>query len=271
MVSAYHDTGLAIPQAGAPDHLTKSTLAVVPPQCILISAILSLTMDEVMIKGTKYISSKRAARLSGYAKDYIGQLVRKGKLRAIKVGRAWFVDEHELQALSSTGTPRRETVTSESSSVASRPAQLNPTQLYASVAVKFPATWSEVRYSVDDSPLLPKLDSRDSDETSLLLGDHAAAGELGRDRRSISTVKYVPKGEGRYVESFDGVRVLNPQSITTGAGVGVGISSEPLRVSTEPHYERLAGSMSTAGELLRLIAAALIVSVILFFMPTLLG
>ncbi len=50
-------------------------------------------MDELLIKGKKYISSKRASELTGYVKDYVGQLVRMGKLPAERVGRAWYVEE----------------------------------------------------------------------------------------------------------------------------------------------------------------------------------
>jgi excisionase family DNA binding protein len=53
-------------------------------------------VDELEIQGKKYISSKRAAKLTGYAKDYIGQLARAGKIAGTRVGRAWYVDESAL-------------------------------------------------------------------------------------------------------------------------------------------------------------------------------
>lgn len=55
-------------------------------------------MDELQIKGKTYISSKRAHITTGYAKDYIGQLARAGKIPATRVGRAWYVDESALKA-----------------------------------------------------------------------------------------------------------------------------------------------------------------------------
>jgi|GEM_PF-502388 len=54
-------------------------------------------MDELVVDGEKYISSKRAARLSGYAKDYIGQLCRAGKIEAKMVGRSWYVKESAIK------------------------------------------------------------------------------------------------------------------------------------------------------------------------------
>ena len=55
------------------------------------SGILS-GMDELHISGKRFISSRRIARDNGYTADYIGQLIRGGKVTGQKVGRAWYVD-----------------------------------------------------------------------------------------------------------------------------------------------------------------------------------
>src|SRR5581483_6576957 len=49
-------------------------------------------MDELTISGRRFISSRRIARENGYTSDYVGQLVRAGKIKGQKVGRAWYVD-----------------------------------------------------------------------------------------------------------------------------------------------------------------------------------
>ncbi|PJA94496.1 hypothetical protein CO131_01120 [Candidatus Kaiserbacteria bacterium CG_4_9_14_3_um_filter_50_16] len=54
-------------------------------------------MDEILIEEKKYISSKRAAKITGYAKDYIGQLCREGRVPARLVGRSWYVLETAIQ------------------------------------------------------------------------------------------------------------------------------------------------------------------------------
>jgi hypothetical protein len=54
-------------------------------------------MDEILIEEKKYISSKRAAKVTGYAKDYIGQLCREGRVPARLVGRNWYVLESAIQ------------------------------------------------------------------------------------------------------------------------------------------------------------------------------
>ena len=53
-------------------------------------------MDELVIGEKKYISSKKAAELTGYAKDYIGQLCREGRVEARLVGRSWYVLESSI-------------------------------------------------------------------------------------------------------------------------------------------------------------------------------
>ncbi len=49
-------------------------------------------MDELQISGKRFISSRRIARENGYTSDYIGQLIRGGKITGQKVGRAWYVE-----------------------------------------------------------------------------------------------------------------------------------------------------------------------------------
>jgi hypothetical protein len=54
-------------------------------------------MDELEISGRRYISSARAAKEHKYHSDYIGQLVRGGRVAGQKVGRAWYVDAESLK------------------------------------------------------------------------------------------------------------------------------------------------------------------------------
>lgn len=48
-------------------------------------------MDEITIGDKSYVSSKQAAKITGYAKDYVGQLCREGRVEARLVGRNWYV------------------------------------------------------------------------------------------------------------------------------------------------------------------------------------
>jgi hypothetical protein len=53
-------------------------------------------MDELIIDEKRYISSKQAAKVTGYAKDYVGQLCREGRVQAQLVGRSWYVLESAI-------------------------------------------------------------------------------------------------------------------------------------------------------------------------------
>ncbi|MDO8407908.1 MAG: helix-turn-helix domain-containing protein [bacterium] len=54
-------------------------------------------MDELTIDERKYISSKRAAEITGYAKDYVGQLCRGGYVPGRRIGRNWYVLESAIK------------------------------------------------------------------------------------------------------------------------------------------------------------------------------
>ncbi|MES2006507.1 MAG: hypothetical protein V4436_00195 [Patescibacteria group bacterium] len=54
-------------------------------------------MDELEIEGKKYLSSRKAAREHKYHIDYVGQLIRAGKINGKKVGRSWYVEEASLK------------------------------------------------------------------------------------------------------------------------------------------------------------------------------
>src|SRR5271155_2795244 len=55
-------------------------------------------MDEITLDDKTYVSSKRAAQITGYAKDYVGQLCREGRVEARLVGRNWYVLESSIRA-----------------------------------------------------------------------------------------------------------------------------------------------------------------------------
>jgi hypothetical protein len=57
-----------------------------------------MAQDSLMLEGTQYISSKRAADLTDYTKDYVGQLCRAKKVDAHLIGRNWYVSEEGILA-----------------------------------------------------------------------------------------------------------------------------------------------------------------------------
>jgi hypothetical protein len=55
-------------------------------------------MDELMISGKRFVSSRRAAKEYHYHSDYIGQLIRSNKIVGQKVGHNWYVSASSLAA-----------------------------------------------------------------------------------------------------------------------------------------------------------------------------
>jgi hypothetical protein len=119
-------------------------------------------VDELEIQGKKYISSKRAAELTGYAKDYVGQLARGGKIPGTRVGRAWYVQEAALLLLA--GAPIQEQTGTASESISKAAIEPGRTlySIHALPHVKNKGnevfgTWRSVSYLTDEDPLLPSL------------------------------------------------------------------------------------------------------------------
>lgn len=52
--------------------------------------------DALILEHKTYISARRAAEITGYTSDYVGQLCRAGKIESKVVGRSWFVLEESL-------------------------------------------------------------------------------------------------------------------------------------------------------------------------------
>jgi hypothetical protein len=72
--------------------------------------------DDPQFEG--YITLKEAARISGYSADYIGQLIRKGKIkgRQVYTNIAWVTTEEDLRAyLSGKNSPSPDVPTREES------------------------------------------------------------------------------------------------------------------------------------------------------------
>src|SRR3989344_56681 len=58
----------------------------------------------VLFDNKKFISVKDASTLTGYSKDYIGQLCRLDRIETKRIGRSWFVSEESLLLYKNTPT-----------------------------------------------------------------------------------------------------------------------------------------------------------------------
>ncbi|MDP1707007.1 MAG: hypothetical protein Q8L30_00385 [bacterium] len=105
-------------------------------------------MDELLIEDKRYVSSKRAAKITGYAKDYIGQLCREGRVPARLVGRSWYVLETAIQD-HRFGSADKEPVIEE-----------KPT-------FQPHTTWEAPRYESSEADVLPTLNRLKDEESSI--------------------------------------------------------------------------------------------------------
>lgn len=119
-------------------------------------------MDEILLEGKKYVPAKQAAREYHYASDYIGQLIREGKVSGQKMGRSWYVAIDSLRGYLKLENTAVETLHTQIRA----PAPLSP-----SPATKAPPVLAQSRakplimveeyplltYLSDDEPTLPTL------------------------------------------------------------------------------------------------------------------
>lgn len=120
-------------------------------------------MEEVQINGQSYISSKRAAEISGYTQDYVGQLARDRKISATRIGRSWYIDESDLREHAGIETPacedeseKEDSQEEESVSEEKKADTIPLNALHANNKQEEKAdllyTWSSVTYIADDAP-----------------------------------------------------------------------------------------------------------------------
>lgn len=119
-------------------------------------------MDELVIGDKKYISSKQAAKATGYAKDYVGQLCREGRVPARLVGRSWYVLESAIHDHRFTGVKDGQDKNAKSTSSAISPLQ---------------STWESPRYETQKEELLPSVNRLRGEEP--LISEESQGDESG--------------------------------------------------------------------------------------------
>lgn len=229
----------------------------------------------------KYISSKRASRVSGYAQDYIGQLVRMGKLPATKVGRAWFVDENLLLSLVH-GSSRVDSPAKELAKIVHTQKSESKYVSKVSVGIEYPRTWSPIRYEQDRSPLFPVSDSRDTNESkaiSITGAENVSAEYAHNESGTGITIRNATVSGGSLRElagSIDGIRhsayklgssqliQVPRESAYVASGMIIGQQNGNSYTSAEPDSMHLAGRsyLSYFGALVAVLIALFLIPVI---------
>jgi hypothetical protein len=127
-------------------------------------------MDEILIEEKKYVSSKQAAKITGYAKDYVGQLCREGRVPSRLVGRGWYVLE---SAIKDHRFGNRATAT-ESEAV------VTPSPLVAPAP-----TWESPRYESVHAEILPSVNRFRQHEILSKRADEDAHDSMSDEGRTL--------------------------------------------------------------------------------------
>jgi hypothetical protein len=178
-------------------------------------------MDELDISGKRYISSKRAAKENRYHTDYIGQLIRSGKIAGSKVGRTWYVEVESLARyleqpyqipaplhepevyVPKTFEPKEATAphTLYASHETREVRHTSPADShgYTGRTADAPARTGTLRYVEDDEPLLPQLGGKEHKIPVRVQEQPAAASPIAqtqgnhRMRQSLPPPRRTPK------------------------------------------------------------------------------
>ncbi|MBM2817488.1 MAG: hypothetical protein HW401_78 [Parcubacteria group bacterium] len=120
--------------------------------------------SDLYFEGKKYISARRAAQVSGYSTDYIGQLCRAKNLECRMIGRGWFVSEISLAKYQNSFSEVQPKILSDSNKIPD-----STSTSHAETADKKEAISSgrgirdglnsigQFVYSYDDKPLIPEI------------------------------------------------------------------------------------------------------------------
>ncbi|MFA6503193.1 MAG: helix-turn-helix domain-containing protein [Candidatus Paceibacterota bacterium] len=232
-------------------------------------------MDEIIIEEKKYVSSKQAAKMTGYAKDYIGQLCREGRVPARLVGRSWYVlesaiQDHRFGAEAVEEKPKAQTVVSKAAATLSH--------------------WDSPRYEAAKSEFLPFASLKEDKEVLVTdeieeegqVEDSASLHESWREwfdhiaEASVPTRPQIEKAEGVSAVVTEQVTEAVAEEVDNDGEVAVPLrflsprpEREPLPVTvrrepvTEPVVaapradRRIMGSMKLVGALAAAISVVL--------------
>jgi len=226
-------------------------------------------MDELDIQGKKYISSKRASELTGYAKDYVGQLARAKKVPATRVGRAWYV---ELDAILKHAGSEALTVEEHvSPSIQSQKHPIQEETLYSLHDLRTKGvykdqfkTWNSIKYSHEDSELFPLVKEKEQSihipVTKKYTALESKVSSFGRgmqpstvDGIAVARPTALKKESVQKQQKNEQKLLLSPQYALLGSALGVLVASVAiltgLYTPSEWSFSVAGSQIASGGEL----------------------
>src|SRR3989344_5053242 len=120
--------------------------------------------NDLYFEGKKYISARRAAQVSGYTTDYIGQLCRAKNLKCGMIGRGWFVSESSLLKYQNSFSEVQPKILSDSNKIPNSTSVVHNETADKKEEISFSRdvrdglnSISQFVYSYDDKPLIPEI------------------------------------------------------------------------------------------------------------------
>ena len=139
-------------------------------------------MNELTIGDKLYISSKKAADITGYAKDYVGQLCREGHVEAKMVGRSWYVLETSIREHRFGVTKAKDEIEEPVLPAGSTPEVLEAKE---SIELNAPVTWQAAKYEMGTPAyILPELKVELIDSKETASGEDTETSETLSDMQS---------------------------------------------------------------------------------------
>lgn len=144
-------------------------------------------MDTVVFADKKYIKASKAALMSGYTADYVGQLCRKGKIDAVLLGKTWYVHEDSLASHKQNNADRSNSEVTRKD-VRRQREELDTEETHRAKTSAEPAHWrrlleTPISYSAESEDLIPspirisKEDEQDSKDDVELAPEPTAASD----------------------------------------------------------------------------------------------
>lgn len=211
-------------------------------------------MDELTIGDKIYVSSKKAAKITGYAKDYVGQLCREGRVEARLVGRNWYVLESSLmehrfgaESHDSFETPVSEGVTEQESAPESQVS-----------APEVEQQWPEPVYRREEPVLVPLVSKEPYhiEESKQVVSDMQTAWQewFATQKKAQESVREVVEEDPTYLPSEDTYEEQTSEPVMTEAPREIPESFQPeeqipLTIHREAvldiaeHYEEHGGDV----------------------------
>ncbi len=133
----------------------------------------------VTFEGKEYISASRAAQLTSYNQDYVGQLARSGKILARQIGNRWYVDRHALIAHKEEKDALLASVQSQAVGISEYIKQA-PQTTHTNTEIEI------MNYNSDETDLMPHTHASEHFESPSQVDQEEAPGEAAPENEEYS-------------------------------------------------------------------------------------